>query len=68
MLNIKVVVGNKIMAQFITFQNFVRPKNSQAVALFNDTINYTIYYKCIFLGYQNTLYINENYIYFLKNV
>lgn len=49
------VNGQNFMAQFLTFQNSAGPNNGQAVAVL-DQAKYTAYYKCVFLGYQDTLY------------
>ncbi|XP_022951717.1 probable pectinesterase/pectinesterase inhibitor 39 [Cucurbita moschata] len=49
------VNGANFMAKFLTFQNSAGPKMGQAVAVL-DQAKHTAYYKCVFLGYQDTLY------------
>ncbi|KAL4017953.1 hypothetical protein IC575_021532 [Cucumis melo] len=43
------------MAQFLTSQNSAGPNEGQAIAVL-DQAKHTAYYKCVFLGYQDTLY------------
>lgn len=45
------------MAESLTFENSAGPQNNQAVAVF-DKANHTAYYKCRFLSFQDTLYVN----------
>ncbi|XP_038895889.1 putative pectinesterase/pectinesterase inhibitor 22 [Benincasa hispida] len=59
-----VVKGDNFMAQSITFENSAGPENGQAVALLNNRANHTVYYKCVFLGYQDTLYVNGDNVFF----
>ncbi|KAF8387678.1 hypothetical protein HHK36_026332 [Tetracentron sinense] len=47
--------GNGFIARDITFENAAGPNNMQAVALMSES-NSSAYYKCRFLGYQDTLY------------
>ncbi|KAF8387669.1 hypothetical protein HHK36_026323 [Tetracentron sinense] len=47
--------GDGFVAQDITFENVAGPNNMQAVALMSES-NSSAYYKCRFLGYQDTLY------------
>ncbi|KAG6599039.1 pectinesterase-like [Cucurbita moschata] len=49
------VRGANFMAQSLTFQNSAGPKEHQAVAVL-DQAKHSAYYKCVFLGYQDTLY------------
>ncbi|XP_022151324.1 pectinesterase 2-like [Momordica charantia] len=49
------VKGQNFMAQSLTFQNSAGPNEHQAIALL-DQAKHTAYYKCVFLGYQDTLY------------
>lgn len=51
------------MAKSITFKNSAGPENGQAVALLNDA-NQTVYYNCIFLGFQDTLYVRGDKVFF----
>ncbi|XP_022148123.1 probable pectinesterase/pectinesterase inhibitor 39 [Momordica charantia] len=50
------VKAKHFVAQFLTFQNSAGPENGQAVAVLSEA-NYTAYYKCVFMGYQDTLYV-----------
>ncbi|XP_022143502.1 pectinesterase-like [Momordica charantia] len=58
------VRGNNFMAKSITFENSAGPNNGQAVALLNDQANYITFYRCVFLGYQDTIFINGNHLFF----
>ncbi|XP_050945484.1 probable pectinesterase/pectinesterase inhibitor 39 [Cucumis melo] len=49
------VYGENFMAQFLTFQNSAGPNEGQAIAVL-DQAKHTAYYRCVFLGYQDTLY------------
>ncbi|XP_038889244.1 probable pectinesterase/pectinesterase inhibitor 39 [Benincasa hispida] len=49
------VNGENFMAQFLTFENSAGPKGGQAIAVV-DQAKHTAYYKCVFLGYQDTLF------------
>ncbi|KAL2892445.1 putative pectinesterase/pectinesterase inhibitor 32 [Bienertia sinuspersici] len=49
------VFGDGFMAQDITFENNAGGRSGQAVAVLCNA-NHTIFYKCKFLGYQDTLY------------
>ncbi|XP_022150325.1 probable pectinesterase/pectinesterase inhibitor 44 [Momordica charantia] len=49
------VSGENFMAQSLTFQNSAGPDKGQAVAVL-DQAKHTVYYKCVFLGYQDTLF------------
>ncbi|KAL2898318.1 putative pectinesterase/pectinesterase inhibitor 32 [Bienertia sinuspersici] len=49
------VFGDGFMAQDITFENDAGGRSGQAVAVLCDA-NHTIFYKCKFLAYQDTLY------------
>ncbi|KAF8392643.1 hypothetical protein HHK36_022992 [Tetracentron sinense] len=53
------VTGFGFMAQYLTFENSAGPANGQAVALRSDS-NHSVFYKYIFLGYQDTLYARFN--------
>ncbi|KAG6584281.1 putative pectinesterase/pectinesterase inhibitor 39, partial [Cucurbita argyrosperma subsp. sororia] len=62
-----VVGANHFLAVSITFSNSAGagPKHGQAVALLNsNNENYTVFYKCVFLGYQDTLFINGKMLFF----
>ncbi|KAE8648077.1 hypothetical protein Csa_018832 [Cucumis sativus] len=50
------VNGNNFLAQSLTFKNSAGPQNGQAVAVL-DEAHFTTYYKCRFLGFQDTLYV-----------
>lgn len=52
-------VGNGFIAQGITFQNTAGPSNHQAVAL-RSSSDLSVFYKCSFEGYQDTLYVFSN--------
>ncbi|XP_031745525.1 probable pectinesterase/pectinesterase inhibitor 39 [Cucumis sativus] len=49
------VNGIKLHGSVLTFQNTAGPNEGQAIALL-DQATHTAYYKCVFLGYQDTLY------------
>ncbi|KAL9228855.1 hypothetical protein vseg_004390 [Gypsophila vaccaria] len=52
-------VGSGFMAQGITFRNTAGPSNHQAVA-FRSNSDLSVFYKCGFEGYQDTLYVFTN--------
>ncbi|KAK9757834.1 hypothetical protein RND81_01G189200 [Saponaria officinalis] len=52
-------VGSGFMAQGITFRNTAGPSNHQAVA-FRSNSDLSVFYKCSFEGYQDTLYVFSN--------
>ncbi|TYJ99208.1 putative pectinesterase/pectinesterase inhibitor 47 [Cucumis melo var. makuwa] len=60
------VQGNNFMAKSLTFENSAGPQNGQAVAVF-DKADHTAYYKCRFLGFQDTLYVNGKYQFFKES-
>jgi len=53
------VQGERFIAHNLTFENTAGPANKQAVAVRNDA-DLSIFYKCSFLGYQDTLYLHHN--------
>ncbi|KMT00052.1 hypothetical protein BVRB_1g018800 [Beta vulgaris subsp. vulgaris] len=53
------VMGSGFMAQGITFRNTAGPSNHQAVALRSNS-DLSVFYKCSFEGYQDTLYVFSN--------
>ncbi|KNA19551.1 hypothetical protein SOVF_060650 [Spinacia oleracea] len=53
------VVGSGFMAQGVTFRNTAGPSNHQAVALRSNS-DLSVFYKCSFEGYQDTLYVFSN--------
>ncbi|KZV39863.1 pectinesterase 2-like [Dorcoceras hygrometricum] len=52
------VFGNGFVAQGITFRNTAGRQAGRAVALMSLT-NHSVFYRCSFEGYQDTLYINR---------
>ncbi|KAL0535344.1 hypothetical protein IC582_029673 [Cucumis melo] len=60
------VQGDNFMAKSLTFENSAGPQNGQAVAVF-DKADHTAYYKCRFLGFQDTLYVNGKYQFFKES-
>ncbi|XP_022923667.1 uncharacterized protein LOC111431307 isoform X2 [Cucurbita moschata] len=53
----KLVAANNFVTISITFCAGAIPKHGHTVALLNsDGVNHTVFYKCVFLGYQDTLY------------
>ncbi|KAF7844835.1 pectinesterase 2-like [Senna tora] len=51
-------VGDSFIAQDITFRNTAGPNNHQAVA-FRSGSDLSVFYKCSFEGYQDTLYVHS---------
>ncbi|XP_022952380.1 probable pectinesterase/pectinesterase inhibitor 41 isoform X3 [Cucurbita moschata] len=58
-----VVKGNNFMAQHLSFENSADHQDGQAVAVLDDA-KYTVYYKCRFLSFQDTLYSKGEYQFF----
>ncbi|XP_077237255.1 pectinesterase 2-like [Tasmannia lanceolata] len=54
------IAGEWFMARDITFENTAGPANGQAVALMFEA-NHSVFYKCSFKGYQDTLYVKGGY-------
>lgn len=52
------VLGDGFMAQDITFENDAGSESGQAVALLCSA-NHTIFYRCKFIGYHDTLYAKQ---------
>ncbi|VVA25255.1 PREDICTED: pectinesterase [Prunus dulcis] len=52
------VVGDRFIAQGITFENAAGPSKHQAVA-FRSGSDFSAFYKCSFVGYQDTLYVHS---------
>ncbi|CAL9023968.1 unnamed protein product [Prunus brigantina] len=52
------VVGDGFIAQGITFENAAGPSKHQAVA-FRSGADFSAFYKCSFVGYQDTLYVHS---------
>ncbi|KAL9665245.1 hypothetical protein QQ045_020659 [Rhodiola kirilowii] len=53
------VTGDNFIAQGITFRNTAGAANHQAVALRSGS-DLSVFYKCSFEGYQDTLYVHSN--------
>ncbi|CAO2814056.1 unnamed protein product [Amaranthus hypochondriacus] len=53
------VMGDHFIAQGITIRNTAGPSNHQAVALRSNS-DLSVFYKCSFEGYQDTLYVFSN--------
>ncbi|KAL5553205.1 hypothetical protein UlMin_040606 [Ulmus minor] len=53
------VSGEGFIAQDITFENIAGPESHQAVALRSGS-DRSIFYRCSFKGYQDTLYVYSN--------
>uniref|UniRef100_A0A7N0T0D1 Pectinesterase n=1 Tax=Kalanchoe fedtschenkoi TaxID=63787 RepID=A0A7N0T0D1_KALFE len=53
------VTGDNFIAQGITFRNTAGAGNHQAVALRSGS-DLSVFYKCSFEGYQDTLYVHSN--------
>ncbi|KAJ9539738.1 hypothetical protein OSB04_026244 [Centaurea solstitialis] len=54
-----IVIGSGFIARGITFRNTAGPQNHQAVALLS-TSDQSVFYRCGFEGYQDTLYVHSN--------
>ncbi|KAF7804876.1 pectinesterase-like [Senna tora] len=52
------VEGDRFIGKGITFENSAGPSKHQAVALRSDS-DYSVFYKCSFVGYQDTLYVHS---------
>ncbi|XP_019197344.1 PREDICTED: pectinesterase-like [Ipomoea nil] len=52
------VGGSGFIAKGISFENYAGPENHQAVALRADS-DYSVFYDCSFVGYQDTLYVHS---------
>ncbi|XXG81833.1 hypothetical protein AAC387_Pa09g2394 [Persea americana] len=48
----------RFIARDMTFQNTAGPQKGHAVALCSDS-DFSVYYKCSFKGYQDTLYVHS---------
>ncbi|KAL5716021.1 pectinesterase [Ranunculus cassubicifolius] len=53
------VTGKRFKAQDITFENTAGPLAGQAVALRSNS-DLSAFYRCAFLGFQDTLYVHSN--------
>ncbi|KAL3645217.1 hypothetical protein CASFOL_010397 [Castilleja foliolosa] len=51
------VIGERFIAQGITFRNTAGPQKYQAVAL-RSSSDFSVFYRCGFEGYQDTLYVH----------
>ena len=58
-------VGERFLARDITFQNTAGPSKHQAVA-FRVGSDFSAFYQCDMLAYQDTLYVHSNRQYFVK--
>jgi len=56
-LTFSVVLGDGFVAQAITFRNTAGAENHQVVALCSGS-DLSVFYKCSFEGYQDTLYVH----------
>ncbi|CAL5422088.1 unnamed protein product [Camellia sinensis] len=54
-----IVDGEGFIGQSLTIENSAPINSGQAVAL-NNNANHSAFYKCIFMGYQDTLLANKN--------
>ncbi|KAJ9539732.1 hypothetical protein OSB04_026238 [Centaurea solstitialis] len=54
-----IIIGSGFIARGITFRNTAGPQNHQAVALLS-TSDQSVFYRCGFEGYQDTLYVHSN--------
>ncbi|KAJ6338026.1 hypothetical protein OIU76_007658 [Salix suchowensis] len=52
------VVGDNFIARDMTFRNTAGANNHQAVALRSGS-DFSVFYKCSFEGYQDTLYVHS---------
>ncbi|KAI3848486.1 hypothetical protein MKW92_045685 [Papaver armeniacum] len=52
------ILGEGFIAKQMTFENSAGPLKEQAVAL-RSAANFTAFYRCSFVGYQDTLYVQK---------
>ncbi|KAI3848077.1 hypothetical protein MKX03_035746 [Papaver bracteatum] len=52
------IMGEGFIAKEMTFENSAGPLKQQAVAL-RSAANFTAFYRCSFVGYQDTLYVQR---------